>query len=62
MTLAAGRELAVRYGYHEYVFRIDDMEASWSRSAPPDAAPDAVVSPVRQRSLRVGIERLAALR
>ncbi len=62
VTLAAGRELAVRYGYHEFVFRADEMETSWSNSMPPSAAEAEALPPVRKRALRVGIERLAALR
>lgn len=62
VTLRAGRDLSARHGYHEYVFRADEMEASWSRIVQPVAP--AVEAPPRapQRALRVGIERLAALR
>ncbi len=62
VTLQAGRNLAVRFGYHEYVFRADELMASWSRGAPPQDLAVHVVPRVRQRALRVGIERLAALR
>lgn len=67
-TLEAGRALAVQYGYHEFVFRADGMAESWSKqaafdstSAPVSASP-TVVRPLRQRALRSGIDRLAALR
>ena len=60
--LRAGRDLSARHGYHEFVFRADEMEASWSRSAPREAPAVKVVPKVRQRALRVGIERLTALR
>ncbi|QJR36098.1 tetratricopeptide repeat protein [Gemmatimonas groenlandica] len=61
-ALQAGRDLAARHGYHEFVFRADEMEASWSRSAPPEIPAADVAPRVRQRALRVGIERLTALR
>ncbi|WP_411279190.1 tetratricopeptide repeat protein [Gemmatimonas sp.] len=66
VALEAGRALAMRYGYHEFVFRADTMEDNWRRSAVSDAvgvaAASDAVPPRRQRALRVGIERLAALR
>ncbi len=67
-ALDIGRALAERYGYHEFVFRAENMEDSWSRSMAADAAGTStgatsrVVPQSRKRALRVGIERLAALR
>ncbi|WP_373064938.1 tetratricopeptide repeat protein [Gemmatimonas sp.] len=64
VALDAGRALAERYGYHEFVFRADNMVDSWSVSLASDTASATVtvVRPSRKRALRVGIERLAALR
>ncbi len=66
VALTAGRALADQYGFHEFVFRADDMEDRWSRSvtavANGSAATSTVVPRVGKRALRVGIERLVALR
>ncbi|WP_309670838.1 hypothetical protein [Gemmatimonas sp.] len=61
-TLAAGREIAQRFDYHEFVFRADSMAADWSSIVSRASVRKESRSPVRQRALRVGIERLAALR
>lgn len=67
-TLDAGRALSEQYGYHEFVFRADSMAESWDQQGVSDvadapvAASSTVVRPSRQRALRSGIDRLAALR
>jgi len=67
-ALDAGRTLAEQYGYHEFVFRADGMADSWSRKEASDsanapvAATSTAVPPLKQRALRSGIDRLAALR
>ncbi len=60
-ALEQGRALAERFGYHEFVFRADDMERSWSLREEPPVVVSAGRGRERQRALRVGIERLAAL-
>ena len=62
VVLEAGRDVAVRYGFHEFVFRADELEASWSRLGSSEPLVAELPPRVRKRAVRVGIERLAALR
>ncbi len=60
-ALEQGRALAERFGYHEFVFRADEMERSWSLREELPVVATAGGGRERKRALRVGIERLAAL-
>ena len=63
-ALRVGRALAERFGYHEFSFRADEMEAVWTRRAQSERVKTANASatPKRTKTFRAGIDRLAALR
>lgn len=68
-ALREARALAEQYKYHEFVFRADRMSDQMSGSASSAADTDSVRTPEhvavprgRRRALRIGIERLEALR
>jgi tetratricopeptide (TPR) repeat protein len=57
-TLARARELAARFGYHEYTFAADALESRWNEAPSPNAEASLIVSSVE---VSEAIERFATL-